>query len=645
MNAENKILNILHLEDDPTDADLIRMIIEKGGLHAKLHRVETRREFEKELENDLYKLILADNSLPDFDGVSALKIARERKPDIPFIFVTGTLGEELAIESLKSGATDYVLKQKLARLVPSLTRALEEIDEREKRAKAEKNLSRLALVVQQATESIMITDLEGNIDYVNPAFESHTGYSLMDILGQNPRILKSGKQDDKFYKDLWDQISSGKTWVGTFINKRKNGVLFYEDAVIFPIKDKKGKIINYAAVKRDITSEKELQGLLQQAQKLEAIGQLTGGIAHDFNNILSVINGYSELALMITDPSNPLYKYNSEISKAGRKAVDLVRRLLAFSRKQIIEVKTLSINDLVIGLEKMLRRLMGEDITINLVLSDECNNIKADPGQIEQILINLIVNARDAINDKTYQIFEKKIIVETSNVCLNDRFVSLHPGSKVGPHLLLAVTDTGVGMDEKTKLKIFEPFFTTKEEESGTGLGLSTVYGIVKQNNGAICVSSEPGRGSTFSIYWPTTDSPKDFTIDTQEDVLPVGGKETILLVEDEESVRKFTKEALESLGYTVNSASNGYEAIDCINKNNLKIDLLISDVIMPKMGGVELASHLEKMNPDLKVLFVSGYVGNIIVKDGVLKKNVNFLPKPFSVQTLAKKVNKVLHN
>jgi CheY-like chemotaxis protein len=356
-----------------------------------------------------------------------------------------------------------------------------------------------------------------------------------------------------------------------------------------------------------------------------------------------VINGYSELALLRIDSTHLLFKNISEISKAGKKAVSLIRRLLTFSRRQVIEPKIISINELIIALEKMLRRLIGEDITIDLLLTDKCDNIKADPGQIEQILINLIINARDAINDKSSQIFEKKITIETSNVYLNNRFVSLHPESQKGQHIEITITDTGIGMDEKTRLKIFEPFFTTKEEGAGTGLGLSTVYGIVKQNNGSIFINSAPGRGTTFKIYWPASEQKKDFRVDLIEDTSLIRGKETILLVEDEESVRNFTKEALVSMGYTVNSTSNGHEALAFIKKNNTKIDLLISDVIMPKMGGVELADNLEKLLPGLKTLFVSGYIDDKIVKDGILKKNVNFLHKPFSVHSLAKKVNEVL--
>ena len=645
MKTEETTLNILHLEDDPNDAELIRSILEEEGVKAHLFCVEKRAEFREALKKGSFDIIFADYSLPDFDGMAALKIAKQIRPELPFIFVSGTLGEELAIESLKSGATDYVLKQRLIRLVPSLNRALEEVKEREKREKAEQNLSRLASVVQQAIESIIITDPQGNIEYINPAFEKSTGYSMKESLGQNPRFLKSGKHDEDFYKDLWERISSGETWVGSFINKRKDGTVFHEDAVIFPIRDKHGAIINYAAVKRDITAEKELEGLLLQAQKLEAIGQLTGGIAHDFNNILSVINGYSELALLRINSTHLLFKNISEISKAGKKAVSLIRRLLAFSRRQVIEPKIININELIIALEKMLRRLIGENITIDLLLSDKCDNIKADPGQIEQILINLIVNARDAINDKSPQIFEKKITIETSNVYLNNRFVSLHPESRKGQHIDITITDTGIGMDEKTRLNIFEPFFTTKEEGAGTGLGLSTVYGIVKQNNGSISVNSAPGRGTTFKIYWPVCEQKKDFRVDLIEDSSLIRGKEIILLVEDEESVRNFTKEALESMGYIVNSTSNGHEALAFIRKNNTKIDLLISDVIMPKMGGVELADNLEKLLPGLKTLFVSGYIDDKIVKNGILKKNVNFLQKPFSVHSLAKKVNEVLQN
>jgi PAS domain S-box-containing protein len=509
--------------------------------------------------------------------------------------------------------------------------------------RAEREVFRLASVVQQASESIVITDLKGNIEYVNPTFEEITGYNFSEVSGKNPRILKTDQQDQMFYRNLWKTISSGHTWTGTFVNRRKDGSIFYEDAVIFPIKNNEGQMINYAAVKRDVTKEYKLAEQLRQAQKLEGIGQLAGGIAHDFNNILSVINGFSELALLSIDSNHRIYNNLRNISQAGTRASSLVRQLLAFSRKQIIKPIVVDINELMVGLEKMLRRLIGEDINMKLKLSKDIGYIKADPGQFEQILINLIVNARDAVNIHKNRASEKKIIIETKRVYLDETYVLAHPGSRTGYHTRVIISDTGIGMDEDTQRKIFDPFFTTKPEGEGTGLGLSTVYGIVKQNDGSIYVYSEQGKGTSFAINWPCIAAKQlgEKSIGSRENL--VGGKETILLAEDEDAVRAFACETLNSLGYQVFEAANGLEAIELVRVNSPKIKLLISDVVMPEMGGKELVDKMKKLIPDIKVIFTSGYTDSHIVHSGVLDENINFLHKPYSVQVLAKKVREIL--
>jgi PAS domain S-box-containing protein len=515
-----------------------------------------------------------------------------------------------------------------------------------KRKQVEKELSRLASVVEQSSESIVITGLDGKILYVNPAFEKISGYKLSKVLGKTSRILKSGKQDDKFYKNLWNTISAGKSWTGTFINKQKNGSFYYINAIIFPIKDNSGNIINYAAVQRDITGEKKLEAQLYQSQKLEAIGQLTGGIAHDFNNILTVINGYAEIALAKMDYNNPLFSKIEQISKGGQRAGNLVRQLLAFSRKQIIDPKIICINTVIIELDKMLRRLIGEDINLQTKLGEKIHMIKADPGQIEQILINLAVNARDAIHQKENHAEENKIIIETNNVVLDKDFVSEHAGSHIGNHVLISVSDTGSGMNNKTKDKIFEPFFTTKKEGKGTGLGLSTVYGIVKQNNGCIYVYSEPGCGTTFRIYWPCSKE-KQLTDDKERETKQIDttGSETILIVEDDYNVRKFAFTALKLSGYKVYESDNGLHAIEMVKEKNLQIDFLISDVVMPKMGGLQLAEKLKNTFPSIKVLYTSGYTDEYIVQHGELVEGINYLQKPYTVNTLTKKIRTILDN
>jgi two-component system cell cycle sensor histidine kinase/response regulator CckA len=636
-------LSILHLEDDPLDAELVQTTLENEKICCKIERVDTKEQYIHALDQGSMDIILADFSLPSFTGLDALDLAKQKCPEIPFIFLSGILGEELAINSLKCGARDYVVKQRLSRLVPAVRRTMEEVEEKFVRKKAEKQLNRLASVVRQSSESILITDPDGNIEYVNPAYEKITGYSFSEVINKNPRILKSGKQDENFYHELWSTISSGNVWQGNFINKRKNGCIFYEKATIFPIKDEAGRIINYAAVKRDITGEIDLEQQLRQAQKLEGIGQLAGGIAHDFNNVLSIINGYSELALISGDTNNPLYGKISEISKASKRASELVRKLMIFSRDQVIETKIIHINELIIDLEKMLRRLIGEDIKIDVKLKKNVRQIKADPGQIEQVLINLIINGRDAINSKKSSNKKRIIKIITGNKTLSEKFILNHPGSKTGLYTTFEISDSGIGMDKEMRLKIFEPFYTTKPKGQGTGLGLSTVYGIVNQNNGYIEVKSVLGRGTTFNIYWPSINQ-TELSSEKQPAATRIpGGDEEILLVEDDEDVLNSSKTVLESLGYKVHSTACGRDALSIIKNEKIVPNLLITDVVMPEIGGMELAGEIKKIIEKIEVLYISGYTNCEIVRKNIIKTGAHFLSKPFSIHALAKKIREVL--
>jgi PAS domain S-box-containing protein len=406
---------------------------------------------------------------------------------------------------------------------------------------------------------------------------------------------------------------------------------------------KSDKLSAIWGIQMDITDQRKLEEQLRQSQKLEAVGTLAGGIAHDFNNLLTVINGHAEMSLMGLDIEHASHKDITSILNAGKRAKTLTSQLLAFSRKQIYEPKIIEINRVISSLDKMLRRLIGEDIHIDANLRHGIPLIKADPGQIEQILMNLIVNARDAINEKTEVAADKKIIIETNHTDLDASFVAEHTGSSMGSHVVLTVSDTGIGMAKETRDKIFEPFFTTKEKGLGTGLGMSTVYGIVKQNKGSIYAFSEPGLGTTIKIYWPASEEKRasdETQILTRAALL---GKEFILVVEDDDGVRTFVVTALKDLGYTVYEASNGKKALDLLKDKKLKIDLMITDLIMPEMNGKELAIEVEKLIPGTKVLFSSGYTEDHIVKSGSLERGINFLPKPYTLQALAKKVREVI--
>ena len=517
---------------------------------------------------------------------------------------------------------------------------IRDVTEQEKK---EKELNRLHILVSQTEAEIVITDINGIIEYVNPAFEKITGYSARDAIGQNPRLLKSGQHDEAFYKNLWETIITGKSWNGRFINKRRDGTLFHEEAHIFPITDIEGRIVNFAAIKREITREVMIEEQLKQASQLEAIGRLTGGVAHDFNNILTIIRGNAEAALKNVRPETPLYKEISGILKASMQATRVTSQLLAFSRKQIIRPRLLAINHVLMNLRSTLDRIVEEDIDFQYTLCETGDTVYADLGQIEQCILNLVINAQDAIRQKNPQT-EKKITIETKTITINAQQREAYIDLAEGVYVLITISDTGIGMDADTQEKIFEPFFTTKEPGEGTGLGSSTVFGIIKQNRGAVHVESEPGVGSTFKIFWPAAEgTPESDKPEPEILQKSTSAGESILVVEDDADIRKFVSQTLESFGYTVYSAGDGEEALAFVRSQKPAIDLLFTDVIMPKMGGEELAEALTRELPQLKIIFSSGYTDKHITRNGILGPNTHFLHKPYGLKALALKIREVL--
>ncbi len=496
----------------------------------------------------------------------------------------------------------------------------------------------LITAIEQTAECVIITDVDGTIRYVNSAFEQVTGYSRAEAVGQNPRILNSGQQDGTFYQDMWAAISAGQIWQGQFVNQKKDGTFYTEEAVINPLRDKHGHISNYVAVKRNVTRELELEAQLRQAHKMEAIGRLAGGVAHDFNNLLTIISGHTEFLLSrYPNPGDPRREEAEQIKKAGEQATALTRQLLTFSRQQPLQPQILDLNQMVANLKKMLPRLIGEDVNLITNLAPNLGQIKADPSQIEQILMNLAVNARDAMPRGG------KLTIKTARVDLDEAYARQHLDLTPGPYIMLTIADTGQGMDAETRSHIFEPFFTTKGVGKGTGLGLSTVYGIVEQSDGHIQVDSIPGQGTTFRIYLPWVEQTGESAALPQDPTTSLGGQETILLVEDEAGVRLITRKFLEKRGYTVLEAEHGEEALQLCRQHAEQIDLLITDVIMPDISGPELARQLIQFLPTLNILYVSGYADEVLEEHKIPNLKFVLLEKPFSSDALGMKVRQIL--
>jgi PAS domain S-box-containing protein len=631
---------LLLVEDNPGDARLLReMFKEQGSHNTEVTHVESLGEAEKHLAGREFDIILLDLGLPDAEGLGAVRRARAAAPRVPLVVVTGLDDESLAVQALQEGAQDYLVKGQIE--ARGLLRALRYAIERKNLEEAlflEKERLRLQSAALEATaDGVMITERDGSITWVNPAFSRITGFSAEEATGRKPSILRSGKHDAFLYAELWKTVLGGQVWDGELTNMRKDGQLYLEAQTITPVRNARGEISHFVAVKRDVSNRRRFEEELRQSQKMEAVGRLAGGVAHDFNNILGVIMGYGEIVQRRMPAADPLQGKVAEILKAAASAADLTRQLLAFSRKQILQPRVLDLNLVVADMDKMLRRLIGEDIELKTSLREPLGSVRADPGQIEQVLMNLVVNARDAMPGTG------SLLIETAAVDLDASSLTLHPGARPGPHVLLAVSDTGEGMDKETISRIFEPFFTTKALGKGTGLGLSTVYGIVQQSGGLIEVYSEKGLGTTFKVYLPRIEGTVARMPVAAAPPPPRAESETVLLVEDEAALRSIIRETLTEGGYHVLEAGTPRQAFDVAAAHQGPIHAVLTDVIMPGMSGRELADQLRPLRPATPVVYMSGYTDDAIGHHGLLHPGTLFLQKPFTADALLWKLHDVL--
>ncbi len=505
------------------------------------------------------------------------------------------------------------------------------------RKSAFENLRKLARAVDCSPVSVLITDAEGVIEYVNPRFCETSGYSAGEVLGQNPRILNSGRQDKAFYGDLWSTVTAGREWHGEFWNRRKNGELFAERAAIAPVVDDGGVITHFVGLKEDVTQIRELEEQFRQAQKMEAVGRLAGGVAHDFNNLLTVIGGFTTMAMRSVQDGSPAHSNLLEVLRASERAANLTRQLLAFSRRQVQSPRVLNLNELLTDMTAMIRRLIGEEITLRTSFAPDLGRIKADPGQIEQVLLNLVVNARDAVGGPG------TVEILTGHGSVDEEFAARHPGAAPGPHVVLTVRDTGCGMDTETRAHIFEPFFTTKGPDKGTGLGLATLYGIVQQSRGAVEVESEPGAGTAFRIYLPVCAEAPVARRRPDSSAGWGSGNGSILVVEDNDGVRELVRETLTAAGYRVAAVSGAGPALALAEESGRDFDLLLTDLVMPEVDGCELADRITASRPGLAVLFMSGYPDQTLSRHGLDAGDAPFIRKPFAPAELVERVHAVI--
>jgi len=757
-----KPIQVLMVEDVEDDALLLAAELRRGGYDVTAERVDTAAAMRAALQQKAWDLILCDYTMPYFGGAAALRLARECGADAPFIYVSGTIGEEAAVEAMKSGAHDYVMKGNLARLIPAVERELHEaqirresrlaeaamresehkyrhlfealsdavfvIDEASgriidtntraeailgrtrteilgsnqaglfaphdgqssfdalravasgerpggcelevfrhdggrvpvhasasriemygrrllltvlrdvsERNRMDEQLRQLSRAVEQSPASIVITDPAGNITYVNSKFTALTGYAFAEAIGKKPSILKSGETAPETYAELWKTITAGREWHGEFRNRKKNGELYWETALISPILDEAGRITHFLAVEEDVTDRKKREAQILRSQRMESIGSLAGGVAHDLNNILAPILLSLELLRKEVKTEHGL-SVLAMLESGTRRGADILRQLLTFARGVEGRHAPLRPGQLVREMEKIIHETFPKSISLKTDLSQSRWLVSGDLTQLHQVLLNLAVNARDAMPEGG------TLGLAIEDVSLDAAAVRTMPGAKPGSFVLLKISDTGAGIPPEVAEKIFDPFFTTKGLEKGTGLGLSTVLGIVKSHGGFIQFDSAVGRGTEFRVYLPATAESAVRAAKKAPQPLPPGRGELILIVDDEEPVRSIVKYILETNGYRTLTAGNGKEAVALYAEKKSQIDLVATDLNMPVMGGVDTIAALRKLNPTVRIVVITGSELPDEIPSREALNALGFLQKPFDAAELLKTLDGILH-
>jgi len=631
-------LRILIVEDRNADFLMVQRHLKKNGLAALCSRVDRIDGLKEALDSKRWDLVLTDYNLPQLNFQESLNLLLTDIPEVPVIMVTGTLGEEKAVEILKQGVCDFVLKENLARLVPAILRSLKEKRELKGRYRAEE---RLTLAMQGANDGLWDWNLATGDLFFSPRWKSMVGYADKEMANSYDSWEELVHPEDLEHtltrmRDFME--GTPPSYEVEFRMRHKLG--HYVDILsrAFALHSARGEVVRMVGTHVDVTEMKKLEAQCRQTQKMEAVGQLAGGVAHDFNNILSIISGYTHLILEQVGAASPVRNYVEQIAKAGNRAAVLTKSLLAYSRKQPVALAVIDLGEVVRGLEPFFRKLIREDLELEINCSAAPLKILADRGQLEQVLMNLVTNARDAMPNSG------RLSLETAAVTLDRAFIDSHGYGKKGAYASFSIADNGSGMDQETQSHIFEPFFTTKEQGKGTGLGLSMAYGIVKKHDGFIEVQSEPGTGTTVSIYLPSLSCAAE--VEKKELLAPValqGGSETILVCEDDEPLRRLTVKVLSHFGYRVIEAVDGQDAVDKFLAHKDEVALVLIDAIMPKKNGNLANREMKRHCPALKTIFVSGYPRDIFDQADPFDANTVFIHKPIHPKDLLAQVRKML--